>query len=102
MKFPWRYRAVLVTAMLLLILTGAAPVLAAETGPAGHWEGAIDIPGTKLGIDVDLSQDGGAWKGDISIPLQQAKDLPLVNVKVDGTAVSFEIQGIPGTPTFTA
>ena len=90
-------RSVLATVLLMLL---AVPAFAAETGPAGHWEGEIQIPGTKLGIDVDLSQDGGAWKGDISIPLQNAKDLPLINIKVDGTAVSFEIQGIPGTPTF--
>lgn len=94
------FRAVLAAALLMLL---AFPVLA-ETGPAGHWEGEIQIPGTKLGIDVDLSQDGGAWKGDISIPLQNAKDLPLTNIKVDnkvdGATVSFEIQGVPGTPTF--
>ncbi len=91
------FRAVLATVLLMLL---ALPILAAEAGPAGHWEGEIQIPGTKLGVDVDLSQDGDAWKGDISIPLQNAKDLPLTNVKVDGAAVSFEIQGIPGTPTF--
>jgi CubicO group peptidase (beta-lactamase class C family) len=100
MSFPLRYRAALAAALLSLTLTGAAPALAAETSPAGHWDGEINIPGTKLGIDVDLTQDGGAWKGDISIPLQGAKDLPLLNVKADGTSVSFEIQGIPGTPTF--
>jgi len=95
-----RFRAALAASFLLLIIAGIAPALGAETGPVGHWDGTIDIPGTKLGIDVDLSQDGGAWKGDISIPLQQAKDLPLINVKVDGANVSFEIQGVPGTPTF--
>lgn len=99
MQSPLRFRAAL-AAVLLTVLALTLPVLAAETGPAGHWEGEIQIPGTKLGIDVDLSQADGAWKGDISIPLQNAKDLPLTNVKVDGAAVSFEIQGIPGTPTF--
>jgi hypothetical protein len=57
------YRAVLATVLLMLL---AIPVLAAETAPAapaGHWEGEIQIPGTELGIDVDLSQDGGSpWR----------------------------------------
>jgi CubicO group peptidase (beta-lactamase class C family) len=68
---------------------------------AGHWEGAIDIPGSKLDVDVDLvKQADGAWKGDISIPAQGAKDLPLVGIKVEGTDVAFAISGIPGDPTF--
>jgi CubicO group peptidase (beta-lactamase class C family) len=100
MRFPWKSRAAVLAALLLI--AAALPVLAAEpASPAGHWDGAIEIPGTKLAIDVDLVQgEGGAWKGDISIPLQKARDLPLTNIKVEGTAVSFEIQGVPGTPTF--
>ncbi len=99
MSFRGRTRAA-VAAALLLIAAGM-PALAAETsGPAGHWDGAIEIPGTKLGVDVDLKAESGAWTGDISIPLQNAKDLPLTHIKVEGSAVEFEIQGIPGTPTF--
>ena len=45
---------------------------------AGEWKGAIDTPGTALDVMVDLSQAAdGAWQGDIDIPLQGAKDLPL-------------------------
>lgn len=95
---PRRARLAPFALLALLFISGFA--FAQAAGPAGHWEGAIDIPGMKLGIDVDLSQEGGTWKGDISIPLQQAKDLPLTNIKVDGASVDFEIQGIPGSPTF--
>jgi CubicO group peptidase (beta-lactamase class C family) len=99
MRSLWKRPAAL--AALTLLLVGTVPALAAEAaGPAGHWDGTIDIPGTKLAIDVDLSQEGGAWKGDISIPLQNAKDLPLIHIKVEGTAVEFEIQGVPGMPVF--
>jgi CubicO group peptidase (beta-lactamase class C family) len=93
----WKRSAAL-AALMLPLLTGA--LSAADAGPAGHWDGAIDIPGTKLGIDIDLAQEAGVWKGDISIPLQNAKDVPLTNIKVAGTAVEFEIQGVPGMPTF--
>ncbi len=102
MSFRWRTRAAVAAAAALLLLIAVAPVFAAEpAGPAGHWNGAIELPGTKLGIDVDLAAgEGGAWTGDISIPLQNAKDLPLTNIKVAGASVELEIQGIPGTPTF--
>ncbi|HEX4963256.1 MAG TPA: serine hydrolase [Thermoanaerobaculia bacterium] len=97
----WRHSAV-IAALSILVLSFSVPSAhAAGTGLAGHWEGAIEIPGTKLGIDVDFKPgEGGAWTGDISIPLQNAKDLPLTGIKLEGNSVAFEIQGIPGSPTF--
>lgn len=89
---------VLATGVLIAILM-AVPLLAQE-GLTGHWEGDIDLPAQKLGVNLDFTQEGDAWKGDISIPLQNARDLPLVNVKLEGNAATFEIQGIPGNPTF--
>lgn len=91
--------AVRLAAFLIAVLL-AIPVIAQEAGLAGHWEGAIEIPGQKLGINLDFRQEGDAWTGDISIPLQNAKDLPLINVKLEGSSATFEIQGVPGTPTF--
>lgn len=68
---------------------------------AGHWEGAIDVPGMKLEVDIDFSQEAdGSWKGDISIPLQKAKDLPLANISIEGSQITFSIPGVPGDPTF--
>ena len=68
---------------------------------AGHWEGAIELPGTKLDVSLDFEKlPDGVWKGDVSIPLQGAKDLPLAGVKIDGANVTFAISGIPGEPTF--
>ncbi|MES1243249.1 MAG: serine hydrolase [Acidobacteriota bacterium] len=87
-------------ALALFFVVLAPSVLAQPASLAGHWEGAIELPGQKLGINLDFQQEGDAWKGDISIPLQNAKDIPLINIGLDGTAATFEIQGIPGTPTF--
>jgi hypothetical protein len=86
----------------LCLLTGLAVPAAAQTDSiAGHWEGFIDIPGSRLRLDVDFSKkDDGSWAGDVSIPQQGAKDLPLVNVAQQGDDVAFEISGIPGAPTF--
>jgi len=82
--------------VLALLAVGAA----AAEGPAGHWEGAVELPGTKLDVSVDLSQTGDGWAGTISIPMQNATNIPLENVTVEGDRVSFTISGVPGTPTF--
>lgn len=89
-------------ALAVFVGLSAVPTGAAgeNTGLEGHWEGAIEIPGQALEVDLDFLRDGEAWAGDISIPAQGAVDLPLVGIVVEGTAVSFAIQGIPGDPTF--
>ena len=86
------------TTLLVLLFTTSS--LLASDKFAGHWEGAIEIPGQTLEFDVDLMQKGDAWQGDISIPVQNAKDLNLVNISVDGMSIKFTIEGIPGDPTF--
>lgn len=68
---------------------------------AGHWEGAIEIPGSKLDVQLDVSRDNGALKGKVTIPAQNVRDLPLINISGAGPKVSFEINGIHGNPTFT-
>ncbi len=90
--------------LTLILLPIAASAVAAQAPPdlAGHWEGAIELPGTKLSIDVDFAAapDGG-WTGDVSIPAQMAKDLPLGGIGVDAAGeVTFAITGVPGDPTF--
>jgi len=94
-----RFRLVVAFVALVSLAT---PSLAAEApSAAGHWEGAIDIPGLRLGIDVDLVEgEGGALSGDISIPMQGAKNLPLAHIAASGGSVTFQIVGPPGEPTF--
>ncbi len=68
---------------------------------AGHWEGAIQTPGPTLNIVVDLAKDAqGAWMGTISIPDQNLKAFPLSGISVEGGSVRFQMQGVPGTPSF--
>jgi CubicO group peptidase (beta-lactamase class C family) len=86
---------------LVMLGAGVSPaVAAAGAGLDGHWEGAIELPGQPLEIDLDFAREGEGWNGDISIPAQGAQDLPLVDVRATGVDVSFVIQGIPGEPTF--
>lgn len=91
----------LVLVLLLFLWTPGALYCKEALSLAGHWEGTIDIPGMKLEVDIDFSQDAhGSWKGDISIPMQKAKDLPLANIGIEGNKVTFSISGVPGDPTF--
>jgi uncharacterized protein len=73
---------------------------AARPDIEGHWEGAIQIPGTALDIKVDLALAGDAWSGTIDIPIQGATALPLTGIAVTGNAIKFAIKNIPGDPTF--
>lgn len=89
--------------MLAAVLAVAAPLVGAQpaAAPVGRWDGAISLPGQELRVVVDLSSaDGGALAGVIDIPAQGATDLPLVEVQAKDGAVSFAIQGVPGSPRF--
>jgi len=90
--------------LILSLLIGAAGFAAPAIGEAmlaGHWEGRIDIPGSPLDFDVDiLRAEDGALSGDISIPAQNARNLPLTEITLDDRKVSFVISGIPGEPVF--
>ncbi|RPJ80074.1 MAG: hypothetical protein EHM18_19060, partial [Acidobacteria bacterium] len=68
-------------AVFLLFLAAGSLSSLAQIDPAGHWEGAINTPGTELGIIVELKQEAGVLVGTISIPAQGLKAMPLANVK---------------------
>jgi CubicO group peptidase (beta-lactamase class C family) len=90
----------IILGILLMLLPMSLQPQEAST-LAGHWEGFIDIPGMKLEVLIDFVQkEDGSWEGKISIPAQKAKEVPLSPVIVVEKDVAFEIQGIPGKPTF--
>lgn len=98
MKRTLRLSALILTVLSILTLV---PAWAGPQDLAGHWEGAIALPGTKLAVDLDfVKQADGTWTGDISIPAQGAKDLPLAGIKAEGAEVTFAITGVPGNPAF--
>ena len=84
---------------LLLVTTVLAPAHAAE-GVEGVWEGAMQLPTVDLAIVVEFRAVDDVLEGEIDIPAQGAKDLPLGGISFDGSALKFRIQGIPGDPTF--
>jgi len=87
--------------LVFLLLTCAASVLASSGAPAGRWESWVSLPSAKLEIQIDLEHKDRQWTGDITIPAQNARDLALTAIRVDGAKVSFQIVRVPGTPTFT-
>lgn len=90
-----------ILATLFILLAAGSGLSSGEFSLAGHWEGAIELPAMKLEVNLDFSlAPDGTWQGDISIPAQNAKDLPLGKIVIAGLNVSFVITGIPGDPTF--
>lgn len=87
--------------LFCLLLISTAPILASSNSPAGRWEGSVSLPTTKLDVQIDLEQKGQEWTGDITIPAQNARDLALTAIRVDGPKVSFQIAAVPGMPAFT-
>jgi hypothetical protein len=74
---------------------------ARQTAPAptGHWIGNLPA-GPGLDVEVDLVSKGSTWSGTISIPAQGTRWIPLAELSIKGTSVSFAIKGAPGDPRF--
>ncbi len=88
--------------LLVLCASITAPVIAGEDAEvSGKWTGHIATPATPLKFDIDFKKITDGWAGDISIPMQGAKDIALSDVKVEGDKVSFVMTGVPGEPTFS-
>lgn len=74
---------------------------AAATGAAGHWEGTLTVGGHDVAIVVDLERDKkDAFTGEMDVPEQAVRNLPLEEILVDGKNVTFRMSKVPGDPTF--
>ncbi len=66
-----------------------------------HWEGKIELPGQALDIDIDFFlKNNNILSGDISIPLQGAKDLPLTEIGYTRKKICFKLPDVPGNAVF--
>jgi CubicO group peptidase (beta-lactamase class C family) len=84
----------------LIVLVAPAAVAADPPSIAGHWTGTLKVGGTPLALDVDFSKKPGGWAGDISIPAQGARDLPLQGITIEGDQVAFKLADVPGHPSY--
>jgi len=79
----------------------AANISAVDAQPfLGHWEGQLALPTGEVAIKVDLAYEAGAMTGTVDIPMQGANGLKLNGFAVDGNAIQFAIDGVPGSPIF--
>ena len=80
---------------------GVAATRQSSAGAAGHWEGAIETPGQKLDIMVDLARSG-EWDvdGTITIPSTEREGVRAVVDERQGQRRTFGMKGIPGDPMF--
>jgi hypothetical protein len=86
--------------LVVLLVSPAVSFAQPVTGASGHWEGAIQMPGQELKIEIDLARAGEKWEGTIAIPAQALKGFPLSAISVQDDTVSFAMKGIPGDPQF--
>ncbi len=86
-------RILLATAVLCVLLTGAA----LATDISGSWSGTMQMGDTPIALTFVFKQDGEKLTGTVATP---SGDLPLSDGKVVGDKVSFFVQAdMGGTPT---
>lgn len=92
--------------VLLLASFAIAPaVVAAENTPEGHWEGAINLPGMALQIQVDFKPADGGWQATIDpessaaqsrraqVPGKNAQKRPISTLAGDAAAAGHAVSG---------
>lgn len=85
-----------------LFLLANTALLTAQTAAdwQGKWDGAIEVPGMKLELNVELSQADNTWKGNLDIPVQRILDMNLDELKIEGSTISFRLTQVPGNASF--
>jgi hypothetical protein len=67
-----------------------ASVAAAQTGPAGHWEGTFRANDREIGLGLDLARNAKSeWIASMSVPAEHVTGLVVMDVTVNGTSVKF-------------
>jgi CubicO group peptidase (beta-lactamase class C family) len=86
--------------MIVALLLAASAYAQNAPNMSGVWEGTITLPGMPLGITIEFTKADSTYAGKIDIPLQNAKGLPLGNIRVVANDVTFDLLGVPGEPKF--
>src|SRR5437870_4135121 len=66
----------------------------------GHWEGSINLSGSKIGFKADFKTGADSTTGTMDVPLQKAEGLKLIHVKANNEKVYFELPAGPGLAIF--
>ncbi len=85
-------RFALPTLLVVSLLVVPTAARAQSVDPSGHWEGAIAIPGGEIPFQVDLAMNAqGKLVAAYSRPEENLKGMPMVNVSLDGRAITFDL-----------
>jgi hypothetical protein len=79
--------------LIPIVFFAAALPCRAEDVISGRWEGSAQIPDEELTLVVDLAQENSAWVGSIIIPGFDVKGVPLTDIAVKQSDVSFSAKG---------
>jgi len=73
-----------------LAIVSMASSVRAQGDLTGHWKGTVVVQAMHVSFDVDIARNArGELAGTIGLPSQEIKGLPLQQIAVDGTAVTF-------------
>jgi outer membrane protein assembly factor BamB len=82
--------------LLAIVVFAAALPCRGEEAISGRWEGTTHIPDDDLNVIVDLAQENSTWVGSIIVPGLDVKGVPLTDITVKASAVSFSVKGALG------
>jgi CubicO group peptidase (beta-lactamase class C family) len=73
----------------------------AQTDYAGSWQGTVELPGRALDISIHLQKEGSQWKGFLTIPAQQIKDMVLAELVIEGRNIRFKLPEVPAGASYS-
>jgi hypothetical protein len=83
----------------VILVFAAATIACASELPAARWEGTVQIPGREIKLVIDLAQDSlGKWVGSAIVPGFGIKGIPLADVAVKDSTISFVLKDVLGNP----
>jgi dipeptidyl aminopeptidase/acylaminoacyl peptidase len=79
--------------MCIGFLAGLAGAFAIDQAAIdGTWSGAIELMGQKFDFSVHFKTEGGRLQGTMDVPIQGATGLPLKEILLDGSKISFKLE----------
>ena len=89
--------------LLLLFLLTPAILFSQSIALQGEWKGAIQTPGSELGIELQFKKEGKKdYSGTLDVPQQQLAQLPLTELEFnpkDGK-LRYSVPDVPGNAHF--
>lgn len=70
-----------------------------QSGVVGHWLGALEVPGARLRLLFEISEDEGAFSATLVSLDQGNAQIPVESVTVNGNQLSLAMPGIGATFT---